>query len=780
VAEKPADNEFLVFRCPGCAPRYVGVHELAQQATQELGVGLHRLTKLPLRLRTLEGEPIEDAYLRVEAVPFLPEYRSQIARPLIDGLDWNGPTDAKGAFELSDLPCDEALIVTPLSRFIGKSATFVLTEGAAEATRELVAIAPGGITGRVVGVDGKPLAGARIDCTPRRPWSSNGATAMTDDEGNFSLNAAPTGPQSLNCTPGYQGGYAMLSAHPFEVNVEPFSRTDVGELVFGDTSVCSGRIVGLPRELEKELNRTRFELTQDGTRYYPSDFQSDGSFRFGAPAGPAKVQIILALDWDSGRPILARSVTLPCEGVELDVTPMLATLRFRLEPGSDVELASATLYDPELDEKDGTPAWQGALSRFDFDREGDLFVIKTLLPGRFRLELQARGGAMSWLGEVQLEAGKTRDLGTLTLGTAGLSGSLAGAPPGSVVDLERRTPGMFGKGAFGDEHFDHRTATVAADGTFRFDKLPAGMWCATANCKDVALLDPTLIRLDVADAKTIALRASRASSVRCRVRRGSVPVIGAEVSCSFARSQSLRPFFELNPDSKRLPSGSDGSIELKTLYPGPYRIDIEIGDERICRYIDLKWGEQRELDFDFDAPEFTLELDAPESLLAHLFRLEYRTLDEDGPNAGLRASATRTGLHSFTLRAPPSKGYVALAFERGQQGGAFPIPLTLREDRRKLELAMPRGEIAVRVGSESEHWFPPNVQVVELPGAKLLAYDSRFSTLPMEKLADGSWLARGITEGSLVRIEPGDQRERFGPPAQFIRFDSGRLELTWP
>jgi hypothetical protein len=241
----------------------------------------------------------------------------------------------------------------------------------------------------------------------------------------------------------------------------------------------------------------------------------------------------------------------------------------------------------------------------------------------------------------------------------------------------------------------------------------------------------------------------------------------------------MRPFFELNPVAGRPPSGADGVVDLGPFFPGAYDVRIQAGQQSARRHVSLGWGEQVDLEFDLGQDPLTIAVHLPDEWLDRLFQVEYRALGDE-PQHGLMIPALRLNRTTFQLCAPPSRGYVALSLQRGWDSCSLCLPLTVRAGIRAVDLELPAGEILIDGGPGRDALPPPSVCVVELATGKIPDEDTKYGTVPLEPLPGGRWLARGIPENSTVRIRGGDQRIRVGEGEKLVRFESGRLEVSWP
>ncbi len=430
------------------------------RSTREEGQELH-----PLRAQRLEA-------LRPPRPPPPPRFRTR--------------SDATGAFSL-DVEDTEAtgylqVAAEPAAPAVG-STRFYAWAQAGEETVTLRVAAGARLRGRIVDAEGHGLAATvsieRREPAAAEPWRWTGA-AVADDDGRFTLDAAPLGTLSLDVRAGDRLG---VNGHLVEhrAGEEVLVRVGVAGGAAVEGTVTDG--TGAPVRGADVLVYTKVDGTRNEWRNVAARTRADGTYRVEGLA--ACLLSTLLVDAEGFAPIsILRNTPLAAGTTERwDVRLFRgATLRGRVlgEDGSVPEGAVVALRHPDLE-----PAPPTRLARIDAE-------------GRFSFEAVALGtaewkvNAPGWddpaaeAVPVRADGRPSQPWRSLRLGTEGESQTLelrlrrGAAVAGTVVWGDGRpvegarievvlppTPGAeAGSGA--------RPATSGPDGRFTLDALPPG------------------------------------------------------------------------------------------------------------------------------------------------------------------------------------------------------------------------------------------------------------------------------------------------------------------
>jgi RNA polymerase sigma-70 factor (ECF subfamily) len=468
------------------------------------------------------------------------------------------------------------------------------------------------LEGRAVDLEGRPIAGARVDW---RRWSAERAaadavfgdnadegSALSDSGGNFVLERLEPGQLEIEVS---AVGFASRRFERFELP-EDGARLDA---VLDAGASIEGRVVdgaGSPLpDVEVAAFPARFAEPLAGERH--SEFArrmrwrdavgvrrarsgADGRFRLDRLAA----EPILAAARLEGYEAAVSAAALP-EGQRLDD---LVLMRFSAVLGAVADAASgAPIADFEVDLIDvaererirraersslafsSAIGSQGALV---FSDPLGRFLYDGLRPGRYELRVQARGFE-PLVRDLDLEPGEEREVAVALERAAEVSGRVIDAATGGPVrwaeihisgDLEKLNSSSFSS-TLSDE-----------DGRFRIAGLAPGDYAASAGHPFFRFDDKEWPRFKVpGDGGDLEIRmrpAGRIEGVLRGMRSGSRGGVKTHYSFSLVKPGEAAPRWQ--------PSRSvdpDGGFKIDSVLPGRYELVLKVQDFREGRTIHI-------------------------------------------------------------------------------------------------------------------------------------------------------------------------------------------------
>lgn len=529
------------------------------------------------------GRPVAAAEIVATSVP-----AQGLARPMFRsaGRDLRALSDAQGRFLLTGL--DPAL---PL-RLEGRR------EGFAPATARLEPPPAGGrmearlqfeagarLSGRVVSLDGTPIAGARlglVDAGARRSPMSGftrwGApprpeAAVADEEGRFGFGDLGAGPFDLEVA---ASGFAPTTVPGIRLDREP-GPLDLGEIVLDPGVELAGRVLdgrGRPAagaEVQAHpAGRRRFVPPWSRAVEPDSDVPrvvADELGDFVIPDRRAGERLTLeATLTGSGRGHLAEVLLPTAEPVTVRLQPIgRVSGRVLDERGGGV--AEATVFAVHSIEE--TTASGGGSARMSLppttaDADGG-FELDELPAGKLDLTARASDGAVGELLGVELAPGA--ELGELEIR---LEAGARGVVTGTVVE----PGGAPAVGAMvqvvgaGDSRSAMGGVLTDGDGRFRVERLAAGRKVVNAHAPPYR---PEVRQIELAEGQEVDvwIELAGGGSVSGRVLdEADQPVAEARLQLSPAGGRA-----RFGPGQAA--SGADGSFRIEQVQPGSYLLRAE-------------------------------------------------------------------------------------------------------------------------------------------------------------------------------------------------------------
>lgn len=206
---------------PGFAQRVVEVDGVSPGTLRDVTVELHPATTVRVRVVDDRGEPVPEASVSCEP----PEEWGFAARRVDLGYGLEGMTDADGVSLHEGLaPGAWTLRVSHPTHWSEQALPFVVGEH--DVRLDVTLQRRSGITGRLLGVHGEPVAGASIEFTHGDPEHVDQDTqVLTDVEGRFAVSLlfagdvrvrAPRVPEELvRLAPGERRELVLRQARPF-------------------------------------------------------------------------------------------------------------------------------------------------------------------------------------------------------------------------------------------------------------------------------------------------------------------------------------------------------------------------------------------------------------------------------------------------------------------------------------------------------------------------------------------------------------------------------------
>jgi uncharacterized GH25 family protein len=219
LAGVPAGNCRIVVTATGYAPRLIGYEELKDGAARALIVELSKAVRVTGTVTDDAGHP----------VPGIPVRADNIMG--IDGRGYPQPqrpdekTDDGGRFTFTDVP---AGYLQPFAHAPGWFHVESLKLVAAPPTTPIVlrVAATGGVRGKVVDRNGKPVGGGSVNVNPPGdPIGKWGGSMNTAADGTFEFKDVPPGPYTVSTKPQFPG--VAKDPNAVEIHVSSGKVTDV-------------------------------------------------------------------------------------------------------------------------------------------------------------------------------------------------------------------------------------------------------------------------------------------------------------------------------------------------------------------------------------------------------------------------------------------------------------------------------------------------------------------------------------------------------------------------
>lgn len=384
------DNEtWLEVRAAGRGPCHVVPNPHHPSRETAMLVPLRAAATLDVLVIDQGNAPVAGVELTLTASPWQvqmpPGLRSRGAP-----TSFSATSDILGRLSIAGLPCDTSLQAT--ARVPGGYASIgtrsmVLRKAREETT--LVLDAGGEIFGRVIGPDGRPRAGVRVqanpadgDAVPRvLPPANREHRAESAADGTYRIQALSAGSWWVGSNAA-DGLYATNTA----VQLRRSGTAEV-DIVVAPGLPVAGRAV---TEAGKAGRGVMVDLVVDGNHLEMAEADAQGRFRFAnVPPGPCELRVD-ALETELGLPTPV-TTTAGTEDVELRLTAMFGTISGNVLGGRD-PWVSARLRGGD----------DAIGARVDLDGS---FRYAGLRAGTWDLKAVDRAGNVAWIPGISVSGG---------------------------------------------------------------------------------------------------------------------------------------------------------------------------------------------------------------------------------------------------------------------------------------------------------------------------------------------------------------------------------------
>jgi protocatechuate 3,4-dioxygenase beta subunit len=462
-------------------------------------------------------------------------------------------TDARGAFVLAGIEPGEYVVVgREGSRAPGIAA--VVVEPRSEAAVDLVLSDGGFATGRIVDPDGRRLAGrVRAEVFDGHGLPSSASDLMSAEaraDGTFALGPLPVGALGL----------AVSAPGRERVRVEATvpargSTADIGDVVLDTGLVVRGRVTdregtGIPGAAVRAMRRS------GGPSRGEAESADDGAFVVGgletgryevaaAEPGYASARVAADAGGDPVELVLESGGTIAGRVVDAEGQP---------EGEADVQAQPADASDAH--------GWGSGYGRAD-EGEG-AFALRDLAAGTYVLVARAAGRGGATLRGVRVVAGRTTDVGTITLARGGVV-------RGTVVDADGE--GVPGATVMAERDVNVRTSELSAQtgstGGFEIRGVPPGTFSVTAEHPAFAASPPQVAEVDPdREPKPLRFVLHRGGRIEGQaLHRDGRPFLGGRIN-----TFPLDP--EADGDTEMAAVGPDGWFTIDHVPPGRRRASL--------------------------------------------------------------------------------------------------------------------------------------------------------------------------------------------------------------
>ncbi len=496
------------------------------------------------------GRPVEGARVLGEQVTSVWD----VADPRLDSVI----TDARGRWQITGLGRQTYRFrATHPELAPGFSEPVPLADGSSRDDLVIRLELGGRLAGRVLGANGTPAAGARVQAASYDPRGARVRRAHSDADGRFEIGGLPRG-QVQVLAAGDEATSAMVA---FDLSQKP-ERTDV-ELQLALTGVIVGRVltstgeeVAEARVIASPFADDTFGESMEQRLRGPSSDVADAGGRFqlrGLAPGKYRVRAIRPgssvelLGMNQG--VTVDSGTTDVKVVVDDLTTMSGTVRFR-------EGGTPKLFQVRLG-RSGARSFAGTDGKF---------TLTEVPAGKQFVTISGPEIVMVHRDDVTLTAGKDNDVGTIevvrgrtirgrvTSGGAGVGGALVVIGPDMLADGFSLMPFKDRAIRLGDKQ-----DVTAADGTYTITGVGPAELVLVAERDNVGRSAAVEIGKGTTD-MTIDLPVLPFGSATGHLRVNGTPAAGVVF---------MRPANAPNMNFL-VTTGSDGSFHFDRLAPGTY------------------------------------------------------------------------------------------------------------------------------------------------------------------------------------------------------------------
>ena len=446
---------------------------------------------------------------------------------------------------------------------------------------DLVAASGGGIEGRVLGPEGVPVPGAKVEATPVAVAQATTATliggwsdipprsCLSGEDGGFRLRGLHSGAWSLRVSAANlaRGERSGLIVHAPQVKRGVDLRLESGLTLAGHIRDSDGNpLQGVHLTLAKSM----IEISS-GSIEPPRSLKGrsalDGSFLFSG------------LDDGEYELIAARRGFLTRRNPDLRPGPDAVAIQLLRSPriigritgeGSPLNRPFRIHIRPPGTKFSGTKIATGsaAAKALGIEAEPGLFTVIDLSRPEFSLRVEAEGFEERVFGPFLVEGSSERELDLDLKRAMKIAGRVlgpGGLPLAGAQVLARPAPES-------RRGLQEARATTAEDGSFQIGGIGRGSWQIVASHENFAPSLPLPLQLgDGAPTETIEVRLREAGRIVGVVldSRGE-PWRGARVEAQRIGG---------NDNAQRTLSKRDGSFEILGLLPGSYRVSLVLGED---------------------------------------------------------------------------------------------------------------------------------------------------------------------------------------------------------
>jgi len=568
-------------------------------------------------------------------------------------------TDAAGRFRFDALPQGSFRFVARADGFAPGTSDIVTLDGQSEPALVVVTVPAGAtLAGTVVDAQGKPAASARVRVQVKSDGMRWGRARQvySNDQGRFEMKNLPA--KVVEAMALHDRG----SSENLEVELTATAPAEV-TLQLSNTGVIAGVVVdeaGEPVEGAQVSGWPSFggRRGQRGPgRFGGSEELTDAGGRFvlrGLAEGTYSLRATPPGSSGMGRLWFRDSVD--AEVGDQNVRLVL--------PADGAVTGKVEFANGEAPEAFAVGFGFGAPTPF-VSRDGS-FTLTDLPPRNYSFVIRGIGFDDKRIGEVSVEAGKTKDLGTITVSRgrriAGRVVDASGSPVQGALIRAGRT--LFGDGSSSKAQFGPPWARNAKetrsgdDGAFVISGLGAGTMSVVAEHEDkgrsvIVSVGPR------DDATNLNLALQRFGALEGSVTKGGQPAADIMIQASMVDSPQV---------SYVVQSGEDGRFRFDRLAPGAYKASAMAGGRGMRGFgffrkdVHVNSDQVSKVELSLDAGEATLVVTLKPSnrdevgfgrVYAVLGKLSARTARE--LELAVASSASTVALQAFAMRGNPAE-----------------------------------------------------------------------------------------------------------------------------
>jgi len=635
----------------GYAPDHSILRVPADTKLAEHEVVLRRGAPVAGRVQNDDGKPVAGARVTYDGASSWAQSGDQRYDAVI--------TDASGSFRFPALPQGSFRFVARADGFAPGTSDIVTLDGQSEPALVVVTVPAGAtLAGIVVDADGKPAAGARVQVQVKTDGMRWGGARQvyTSDQGRFAMKNLPA--KTVEAVALHERGssesleVALAAAAPAEVTLELSNTGVIAGVVVDEAGepIEGAQVSGWPSFGGRRGRRGpgRFggseELSDAGGRFVLRGL-SEGTYSLRAsPPG------------SSGMGRLWFRDSVDAEVGDQNVRLVL--------PADGAVKGKVAFADGEAPEAFTVGVGFGAPTPF-VSRDGS-FTLGDLPPRKYSFAVRGIGFDDKRVGEISVEAGKTTDLGTITVSRgrriAGRVIDASGSPVQGALIRAGRT--IFGDGSSSKAQFGPPWARNAKetrsgdDGAFVISGLGAGTMSVVAEHEEKGR-SPIVSVGPRDDATNLNLALQRFGALEGSVSKGGQPAADIMIQASMVDSPQV---------SYVVQSGEDGRFRFDRLAPGAYKASAMAGGRGMRGFgffrkdVNVNSDQVSKVELSLDAGDATLAVTLKPSnrdevgfgrVYAVLGKLSARTARE--LELAVASSGSTVALQAFAMRGNPAE-----------------------------------------------------------------------------------------------------------------------------